>query len=59
MYENLKQHLNPHFFLIRHFTQQPDPRDQAMASDFLEKMSKVYRYILKTGIMKLCHCLKN
>ncbi|MBK7427442.1 MAG: histidine kinase [Saprospiraceae bacterium] len=48
MYENLKQHLNPHFLfnsltslgsLIR--------SDQQMAGDFLEKMSKVYRYILK------------
>lgn len=48
MYENLKQHLNPHFLfnsltslssLIRF--------DQVQASDFLDKMSKVYRYILK------------
>ena len=48
MYENLKQHLNPHFLfnslaslgsLIR-----LDPRQ---AGDFLDKMSKVYRYILK------------
>jgi len=48
MYESLKQHLNPHFLfnsltslgsLIRF--------DQKMAGDFLDKMSKVYRYILK------------
>ena len=48
MYENLKQHLNPHFLfnsltslssLIRF--------DQKQAVDFLDKMSKVYRYILK------------
>jgi hypothetical protein len=48
MYENLKQHLNPHFLfnsltslgsLIR--------INQSMAGDFLDKMSKVYRYILK------------
>ncbi|MCC6459348.1 MAG: histidine kinase [Saprospiraceae bacterium] len=48
MYEHLKQHLNPHFLfnsltslgsLIR--------IDQAQAGDFLDKMSKVYRYILK------------
>lgn len=48
MYESLKQHLNPHFLfnsltslgsLIRF--------DQQMAGDFLDKMSKVYRYILK------------
>lgn len=48
MYENLKQHLNPHFLfnsltslssLIRF--------DQQQAGDFLDKMSKVYRYILK------------
>jgi len=48
MYENLKQHLNPHFLfnslsslssLIR--------SDQQMAGNFLDKMSKVYRYILQ------------
>lgn len=49
MYENLKQHLNPHFLfnsltslgsLIR--------IDPAQAGDFLDKMSRVYRYILKS-----------
>jgi len=48
MYESLKQQLNPHFLfnsltslssLIRH--------DQEMAGNFLDRMSKVYRYILK------------
>lgn len=48
MYENLKQHLNPHFLfnslsslgsLIR--------ANQLQAVDFLERMSKIYRYILK------------
>ena len=48
MYENLKQHLNPHFLfnsltslgsLIR--------IDQLEAGNFLDRMSKIYRYILK------------
>ncbi len=48
MFENLKQQLNPHFLfnsltslgsLIR--------IDQKMAGEFLEGMSKIYRYILK------------
>jgi ligand-binding sensor domain-containing protein len=49
MYENLKQHLNPHFLfnsltslssLIRF--------DQKIAGDFLDGLSKIYRYILKS-----------
>jgi streptogramin lyase len=48
MYENLKQHLNPHF-LFNSLTSlssliRIDPK---MAGNFLDKMSKVYRYILK------------
>ena len=48
MYENLKQHLNPHF-LFNSLTSlgsliRINPRE---AGDFLDKMSKVYRYILK------------
>ncbi len=48
MYENLKQHLNPHF-LFNSLTSlnsliRMDPKQ---ASVFLEKMSKVYRYILR------------
>ena len=48
MYENLKQHLNPHF-LFNSLTSlssliRIDPKQ---AGDFLDKMSKVYRYILK------------
>lgn len=48
MYENLKQHLNPHFLfnsltslgsLIR--------SDQNLAGKFLDNISKVYRYILQ------------
>lgn len=48
-YENLKQHLNPHFLfnslsslgsLIR--------VDQKMAASFLDGMSKIYRYILQS-----------
>jgi hypothetical protein len=48
MYENLKQHLNPHF-LFNSLTSLSSliMQDQKVASDFLEKMSKVYRYILK------------
>lgn len=48
MYENLKQHLNPHF-LFNSLTSlgsliRINPKE---AGDFLDKMSKVYRYILK------------
>jgi ligand-binding sensor domain-containing protein len=48
MYENLKQHLNPHF-LFNSLTSlssliRIDPKQ---AGDFLDKMSKVYRYILR------------
>ena len=48
MYENLKQHLNPHF-LFNSLTSLSSliRTDQHMAGDFLDKMSKVYRYILK------------
>lgn len=48
MYENLKQHLNPHFLFNSLTSLSSLIRiDQHMASDFLDKMSKVYRYILK------------
>lgn len=48
MYENLRQHLNPHF-LFNSLTSlssliRIDPKQ---AGDFLDKMSKVYRYILR------------
>ncbi|MBK8700743.1 MAG: histidine kinase [Saprospiraceae bacterium] len=48
MYENLKQHLNPHF-LFNSLTSLSSliRLDQKKAADFLDKMSKVYRYILK------------
>ena len=48
MYENLKQHLNPHF-LFNSLTSLSSliMLDQKVAGDFLDKMSKVYRYILK------------
>ncbi|RZS75806.1 two component regulator with propeller domain [Pseudobacter ginsenosidimutans] len=48
MYENLKQHLNPHF-LFNSLTSLSSliTIDQKMAVNFLDKMSKVYRYILK------------
>lgn len=48
MYENLKQHLNPHFLFNSLTSLSSLIRiDQHMAGDFLDKMSKVYRYILK------------
>ncbi|MES2649328.1 MAG: two-component regulator propeller domain-containing protein [Bacteroidota bacterium] len=48
MYENLKQHLNPHF-LFNSLTSLSSliRLDQDMAGNFLERMSKIYRYILK------------
>jgi LytS/YehU family sensor histidine kinase len=48
MYENLKQHLNPHF-LFNSLTSLSSliTSDPKLAGDFLDKMSKVYRYILK------------
>ena len=48
MYENLKQHLNPHFLFNSLTSLSSLIRiDQRQAGDFLDKMSKVYRYILK------------
>lgn len=48
MYENLKQHLNPHFLFNSLTSLSSLIRiDQKQAGDFLDKMSKVYRYILK------------
>ena len=48
MYENLKQHLNPHFLFNSLTSLSSLIRiDQRGAGDFLERMSKVYRYILK------------
>lgn len=48
MYENLKQHLNPHFLFNSLTSLSSLIRiDQKQAGDFLDKMSKVYRYILR------------
>lgn len=49
MYENLVQHLNPHF-LFNSLTSLGSliSFDQKLATDFLEQMSKIYRYILKS-----------
>ena len=48
MYENLKQNLNPHFLFNSLTSLSSLIRiDQRQAGDFLDKMSKVYRYILK------------
>jgi ligand-binding sensor domain-containing protein len=48
MYESLKQQLNPHF-LFNSLTSLSGliQTDQKMAGNFLEQMSKIYRYILK------------
>ena len=48
MYESLKQQLNPHF-LFNSLTSLSGliETDQKMAGNFLEQMSKIYRYILK------------
>lgn len=48
MYENLKQQLNPHF-LFNSLTSLSGliETDQKLAGNFLEQMSKIYRYILK------------
>ena len=50
MYESLKQQLNPHF-LFNSLTSLGGliEYDQKMASDFLQKMSGIYRYILKNS----------
>jgi ligand-binding sensor domain-containing protein len=49
MYENLKQHLNPHFLFNSLTSLRSLIRvDQKNAGDFLERMSKIYRYILKS-----------
>ena len=48
MYENLKQHLNPHFLFNSLTSLSSLIRiDQQGAGNFLDRMSKVYRYILK------------
>jgi ligand-binding sensor domain-containing protein len=48
MYESLKQQLNPHF-LFNSLTSLSSliQQDQKVARQFLDKMSKIYRYILK------------
>jgi ligand-binding sensor domain-containing protein len=49
LYENLKQHLNPHFLFNSLTSLSSLIRiDPPMASDFLDKMSRVYRYILRS-----------
>lgn len=48
MYENLRQHLNPHFLFNSLTSLSSLIRiDQKKAGDFLDKMSKVYRYVLR------------
>lgn len=49
-YESLKQQLNPHF-LFNSLTSLSGliVTDQDMASEFLDQMSGIYRYILKNG----------
>jgi len=50
LYESLKQQLNPHF-LFNSLTSLSGliEADQKMAGNFLEQMSKIYRYILKSS----------
>ncbi len=49
LYENLKQHLNPHFLFNSLTSLSSLIRvDQKMAIEFLENMSKIYRYILQS-----------
>ncbi|MES2649425.1 MAG: histidine kinase [Bacteroidota bacterium] len=50
MFESLKQQLNPHF-LFNSLTSLSGliETDQKMATNFLEQMSKIYRYILKNS----------
>ena len=54
MYESLKQHLNPHF-LFNSLTSLRSliKTDAKTATSFLDGMSKVYRYVLKSGEQEL------
>jgi ligand-binding sensor domain-containing protein len=54
MYESLKQHLNPHF-LFNSLTSLRSliKTDSKTATTFLDGMSKVYRYVLKSGEQEL------
>lgn len=49
-YESLKQHLNPHF-LFNSLTSLRSliKRDPKQATGFLDSLSKVYRYVLRSG----------
>lgn len=53
-YESLKQHLNPHF-LFNSLTSLRSliKTDSKTATTFLDGMSKVYRYVLKSGEQEL------
>jgi LytS/YehU family sensor histidine kinase len=53
-YESLKQHLNPHF-LFNSLTSLRSliKTDSKTATSFLDGMSKVYRYVLKSGDQEL------
>ncbi|HEX2534707.1 MAG TPA: two-component regulator propeller domain-containing protein [Chitinophagaceae bacterium] len=56
LYENLKQHLNPHFLFnsltsLSGLIQVNPPR----AAEFLDEMSQIYRYILKSKESELVH----
>ena len=54
MYESLKQHLNPHF-LFNSLTSLRSliKTDSKTATTFLDGMSKIYRYVLKSGEQEL------
>ena len=56
LYENLKQHLNPHFLFNSLTSLSSLIRiDQKMAISFLDNMSKIYRYILQSKDNELVH----
>ena len=56
LYENLKQHLNPHFLFNSLTSLSSLIRiNQKMAIEFLDNMSKIYRYILQSKDNELVH----
>jgi len=53
-YESLKQHLNPHFLFNSLTSLRSLIRtDAKTAASFLDGMSKIYRYVLKSGAQEL------
>ena len=60
MYESLKQQLNPHF-LFNSLTSLSSliQKDQKTAREFLDQMSKIYRYILKNRDSELVSLIED